>query len=98
LELEVNPTDFINGCDMFPDGFLWWNWRHCCDLHDIAYTVGGSELVRRMADEALASCVSGPVGLVMGVGVTAFGWLFFRYAKLGGKNIAEMVRDKFRRT
>ena len=47
-----------NGCDWFPDGFWIWNWKHCCDAHDIAYTLGGTDWERFVAEANFFGCLS----------------------------------------
>lgn len=67
-----------NGCSRVPDG----NFKGCCDLHDLAYYVGGSLADKWSADRGLAAClaerIGGRWGQVVGglyfAGVTAFGW------------------------
>lgn len=66
-----------DGCTGFWDG----TWRACCDLHDTAYTVGGSKLD---ADLDLLACVfphSPLAAAVMFIGVTIFGWLWWWRAR-----------------
>lgn len=90
-------TDHINGCDSFPEALLWWTWKHCCDVHDVAYSVGGSEWDRLVADFNLAGCVAGVspilaiIAAIMLAGTTLAGWLWFRFKRLNGKNIADIL-------
>lgn len=71
-----------DGCTLWFDGWAETSWRHCCDVHDIAYEIGAPKIE---ADLALAQCVAsagaGPMALIMLLGVTAFGWLFWRKRK-----------------
>ena len=73
-----------DGCTLWFDGWGDTSWRHCCDVHDLAYEAG---LAKVPADLELALCVAqtgnAAMGLVMLVGVTVFGWLFFRGRKRG---------------
>lgn len=88
---------YINGCDGWFDSLGPWNWRHCCDAHDIAYSTGGEAILRLAADANLVSCVNQvltPMGFVMGAGVFAFGWLFYRYKKLGNRNIWDIITGR----
>lgn len=68
-----------NGCTLWIDGWAGSSWRHCCDLHDLAYLAGADKI---QSDLELALCVAqtghGAMALVMLVGVTLFGWLFYR--------------------
>ena len=54
-------------------------WGACCALHDAAYA-SGADKVR--SDLELALCVAktghGAMALVMLIGVSIFGWLFYR--------------------
>lgn len=63
-----------NGCSRVPDG----NFKSCCDLHDLAYYVGGSLRDKWRADRGLAECIAKrqgkPVGWLYFAGVTLFGW------------------------
>lgn len=89
---------FINGCDSFPDGIGPLSWKHCCDLHDISYTIGGSPFERVLSDFNLGTCVwneAGLVGVLMCLGVLTFGWLFYNFN--GGPNVITQVRNLFRR-
>jgi hypothetical protein len=89
-DLEV----FINGCDAFPDGIGKISWKSCCDLHDIAYTLGGTIAEKFGSDWDLGLCVAakaGPVGLVMFLGCLIPGCFFFRFKSLQGKNLWEML-------
>lgn len=67
-----------DGCTLWFDG----NWRHCCDVHDVAYTTSSGKL---MADFDLAVCVAQTghpgIALIMLAGVTLFGWIFYRRIK-----------------
>lgn len=90
----MNPQDYINGCDAWFNGIGNFSWKFCCDLHDIAYTSGGDSIMRLAADLKLVECVNsvaGPMGIIMGIGVLSCGWLFFRYTKLGGRNLWEVI-------
>lgn len=72
---QLNPSNknqlrpfTTDGCSMWIDGtpkqpYLW---RHCCVTHDKAYWIGGSNLERNQADEALRACVSDMAGNGMG--------------------------------
>lgn len=72
-----------DGCTGWIDGW----WRQCCVDHDFAYAEGASKW---LADLALWWCVStsgtewwqqivsAGMGLVMLIGVGAFGWLFYK--------------------
>ena len=43
-----------NGCSLSPDG----SWRHCCDLHDLVYYVGGSLIRKIRGDVELGWCIA----------------------------------------
>jgi len=49
-----------DGCSSFPDGTSEHHslWSECCVHHDVAYWKGGTRIERRIADEALAQCVT----------------------------------------
>lgn len=68
-----------DGCTLWWDEWAGTSWRHCCDVHDLAYEVG---LPKIPADLELASCVAqtgyGVMALVMLAGVTLLGWIFHR--------------------
>jgi len=101
--VNISPelAQYINGCDSFPDGMFGVSWKHCCDVHDVAYSIGGSVSARLAADIDLGLCVAkvaGPIGIVMFIGVAGFGWLFFRYDGLPGrKNIWDLMKDKVKK-
>lgn len=91
--------EFLNGCDGFIESLLWMDWSHCCRAHDIAYTAGGESFDRLQADFILGQCVwleAGPVGPLMAVACAVFGWIFFRYSSLKGKNLYEILRESHR--
>jgi hypothetical protein len=44
-----------DGCSLSPD----FGFRHCCDLHDLLYFVGGDRSDRRAADRHLRECIRG---------------------------------------
>jgi hypothetical protein len=70
-----------NGCDWFPDRLWAWDWKHCCDAHDIAYTLGGADLDRFKAEMDFAGClasVSPLLALVMVPVTLLLGYAFFR--------------------
>jgi hypothetical protein len=50
---------YSDGCSLFPDGKVGDRrlWCDCCFAHDIAYWRGGTEEERKVADQALRSCV-----------------------------------------
>lgn len=86
----IDVTQHINGCDTWFDG----SWRACCDLHDVQFTNGGdlSEFFRSNLE--LGQCVlqHDPLNAVlMFTGVTLFGGLFFRWRRLKGKNLWEVI-------
>lgn len=69
-----------NGCDWFPDAFLWWSWGHCCDAHDVAYTLGGTDLDRFAAEAEFFGClatVSPLLALVMAPVTFLLGYAYF---------------------
>lgn len=69
-------------CSFFPDELFGVSLRACCYLHDLAYSFGTPKLE---ADLALAQCVAQAglpaIGGIMFMGVTLFGWLFYRRRK-----------------
>lgn len=71
----------VDHCTLWPDRLGPFDWATCCLAHDIAYEYA---LPRLEADITLAKCVWAvwPVmGVIMGAGVIAFGWLFYRRRK-----------------
>jgi hypothetical protein len=69
-------------CTLWPDRLFGLDWSACCRLHDIAY---GSVATasKAQADQALFQCVLEVTGwhsfaAVMFVGVSVFGWIFFK--------------------
>lgn len=67
-----------DGCTLWPDAVGDLDWRHCCEIHDAAY-LGMAD--KWIADLSLMDCVaqSGAplMGLIMFVGVTIFGGLWY---------------------
>jgi hypothetical protein len=57
-----------DGCSVWIDGTVNepYLWRHCCVAHDKAYWIGGTNLERNKADEAILACVSDVAGKTMG--------------------------------
>jgi hypothetical protein len=57
-----------DGCSVWIDGTVTdpYLWRHCCVAHDKAYWIGGTNLERNKADEAILACVSDVAGKAMG--------------------------------
>jgi hypothetical protein len=55
---------YSDGCSLFPDGKVGDRrlWCDCCFAHDVAYWIGGTEPVRKQADEALRECVLARTG------------------------------------
>jgi len=69
-----------NGCDWFPDQFWVWDWKACCDAHDIAYTLGGSDMDRWAVEWSFASClfaVSPVLAVVMVPFTFLLGYAYF---------------------
>lgn len=88
----MSEPNYINGCDAWWDG----TWRHCCDLHDIAYTEGGDLLSKLQADFNLGVCVwpeSYINGVLMFLGTAIFGGLFYRFKGLKGRNLWEVGKQ-----
>ena len=56
--IGLDGREVPNGCDWFPDRLLFWNWKHCCDGHDIAYTLGGTDMDRWAAEAAFYACLN----------------------------------------
>lgn len=76
----------MNHCTLFPEGW----WAHCCEAHDAAYA---AQIGQMTADTTLLQCVAASgdgllapvsvaVGVVMFLGVTVFGWRYYRKAKV----------------
>lgn len=70
-------TDY---CTLFPEG----TWAQCCAVHDMAYA-GDVDVTKWQADVELFQCVAQSsnyvVAAVMLIGVTLFGWLFYKGRK-----------------
>lgn len=82
-----------NGCDFWPD----MAWQLCCDVHDIAYQQGGNTLDMLKANVDLSICVlqySPLNAALMFIGVSAGGWLVWRFASLGYKSIYRLITGK----
>lgn len=94
----INPDQFINGCDDWLDGWFGHSWKLCCDAHDIAYTKGGDLVQKILADVDLGVCVFkiSPVnGILMFIGVSIFGGLFYRFNGLNGDNLSDRIARWF---
>jgi hypothetical protein len=76
---SANSSWETNGCTGVPD----FNFRSCCDAHDICYCMGGNEEARVTCDDALADCIgqhSHPwLAELYYLGVLALGRTFFNY-------------------
>jgi hypothetical protein len=76
---QIQPGD---GCTLWIDGLAGVDWRHCCEVHDAAYSALSDKL---MADLGLAQCVAqsgAPImAVVMFCGVTFFGWIWYARAR-----------------
>lgn len=73
-----------NHCTLFPDRAMGRDWSHCCQAHDLAYSLGVP--TRPEADLQLARCVADATGWgwlasLMWAGVVLFGGLFWRRAR-----------------
>lgn len=86
MDAGINIAPIADGCTLWLDGLGPYDWRHCCDIHDLAYY----ELAPKLdADLALAGCVleaGGPIlgplmATVMFAGLTLFGWVWYEKAK-----------------
>jgi len=67
-QLPIPPRPFTHdGCTLFPDQFLGYDFRPACLQHDIAYWAGGSDWHRAEADLAFATAISetGALGHVL---------------------------------
>jgi len=58
-EIIIKPFT-SDGCSAWPDGTLFEKtlWQRCCTAHDLAYWRGGTYSQRKIADQALKSCVA----------------------------------------
>lgn len=81
--LASMPSGFGDGCTLWPNG----DWVQCCDAHDWAYAQGVDKI---QADLALAQCVAGTghgvMALVMLLGVSIFGGIWYAAARRRRKN------------
>ena len=74
-----------NGCTCFFN----LEHRHCCDVHDWTYYIGGCKKARWEADKLLFQCVKDnypayvgiPLACIMFAGVRVFGSPYFRFNK-----------------
>ena len=72
----------IDHCTMFPEG----SWGECCRIHDVAYE---TQVDKKQADIDLYNCVKessdsfgiGLIALMMFIGVTTFGFPFYRKSR-----------------
>lgn len=68
-----------NGCTGVPD----FDFKDCCDQHDICYCIGGNADDRRLCDLALKECIRARghpfLARLYYAGVRAFGSAFFNY-------------------
>ena len=78
MDQGFQPEVVTDYCTAFPDRVFGVDLAFCCWRHDLAYAFRDPKIT---ADLELALCVSnaglGWVGLLMLVGVTCFGWLFY---------------------
>ncbi|MHB1086458.1 MAG: hypothetical protein ACYCZ0_01795 [Minisyncoccota bacterium] len=56
--IGLDGREVPNGCDWFPDRFLVWDWEYCCSAHDIAYTIGGTDMDRWVAEAEFFGCLA----------------------------------------
>jgi hypothetical protein len=93
MSLSSTPSgtsEHINGCDSWFDG----TWKSCCDIHDVQFTEGGDLFQFLDSNVDLFNCVMQHDWLnavLMFGGVTVFGGLFFRWKRLNGKNLWEVL-------
>lgn len=79
-----------NGCTYSPDKI--WGLSHfgkCCDLHDLAYTEGGTEADRKKADKELRACMRSTVageGWRKRLTMRWVSWRYYRYIRRFGAN------------
>jgi hypothetical protein len=73
------------GCSFVPD----FNFRKCCDSHDVSYKEGGSEMDRKFADEQLLADMFidykrflWPTWLFMVPWCTAVGFIYYAGTKV----------------
>jgi hypothetical protein len=73
-----------DGCSLFPDGspINQKDWCDCCVAHDLAYWQGGTREERKVADEALKTCIKEktndqPLSVLMYNGVRLGGSPYF---------------------
>lgn len=50
-----------DGCSLSPNSFFQSQIGSCCQLHDVAYWLGGSEAMKNNADEEFANCIKSKV-------------------------------------
>jgi len=84
----------VNGCDFWWDGV----WKACCDAHDIDYSRAGDFIDFVNANIKMGSCIWDTghplMAIVMTFGVMIGGFFVFRFVKLKGKSLFEIVTGK----
>jgi len=55
--IGLDGREVPNGRDWVPDRLFRWDWKACCDAHDIAYSVGGTDMDRWQAELDFAACL-----------------------------------------
>lgn len=77
--MQSTSTPAGDGCTLYFDGV----WRHCCDMHDLAYSLGTVD--KLAADWELFQCVAATGNIwhaiVMLAGVTLAGWIWWLKAR-----------------
>lgn len=71
----------MTACTLWFDSLGPWNWGACCRAHDWAYAVG---VPKALADATLERCVDAVLpgmGVVMWLGVTLFGGIWYALAR-----------------
>lgn len=77
--VAADPKWETNGCTLVPD----FDFKDCCDAHEICYCIGGDSAARIACDVALRQCIKDKGHTIRAWiyyrGVRDFGWAFFNY-------------------
>lgn len=80
-------------CTFYFDG----TWKSCCDMHDLAFSLGGNLTDLLHANWNLFDCVwqHSPLNaLIIYTGVTVGSWVVFPWTVTKGKSIFELITGK----
>lgn len=78
---HVASMNFNDACNLWIERLGPFDWKQCCVQHDFDY---GHQVLKTIADVKLEQCVNAVLpgmGLIMWIGVTIFGGLWYVMAK-----------------